>query len=95
MSSMNMPGISLSLLNLTNVASECPFTSITTLLDLLDAPHRSPGWPSSGNIYPLPDRLKARKRADQFIEVTKEEKKAPAGEPKLQSALSQLRREGY
>ena len=83
MTSMNMPGISLSLLNLTNVAAECSSTPSKTLLEYLDAPHRSPGWPATGNIYPLPAKLGNRKRADQYTEVAKEEKKAAPSGPKL------------
>jgi len=83
MTSMNMPGVSLSLLNLTNVAAECSFTSTEKLLELLDAPHNSPAWPANQNVYPLPEKLKGRKMADKFTEVEKEEEIVSKG-PKLQ-----------
>lgn len=83
MGSMNMPGVSLSLLNLTNIAEECSFTSTSHLLELIDAPHNTPGWPATQNMYPVPANLASRKRADQFIEVEKEEKVVHTGGPKL------------
>ncbi len=84
MTSMNMPGISLSLLNLTNVASECSSTSVAQLLEFIDAPHNSPAWPATQNIYPLPEKLRNRRRADQFTEVAKEETNLAPDGPKLQ-----------
>ncbi|KAK8850558.1 dihydroxyacetone kinase [Kwoniella newhampshirensis] len=74
MGSMNMPGISLSLLNLSNVVADCSgfLKSTSTLLNLLDAPHNSPAWPATSQMYPVPQSLKGRKRADQFTEVEKE-----------------------
>ncbi len=83
MTSLNMPGISLSLLSLTNVASERPYVTTSKLLESLDAPHNSPGWPASGYTLPLPEKLKMRKRDDKFVEVEKEEKKIVPGGPKL------------
>lgn len=83
MGSMNMPGVSLSLLNLTNVAADCGFTSVDHLLELLDAPHNTPAWPATQNIYPVPQSLASRKRADMFTEVEKEEKIVHTGGEKL------------
>jgi dihydroxyacetone kinase len=73
MGSMNMPGISLTLLNLTNVSEE---TSVSTdkLLELLDAPHNTPAWPTTAGVYPLPKELEGRGRKDAWVEVEKEEK---------------------
>lgn len=73
MGSMNMPGISLTLLNLTNVSEECSIP-VPKLLELLDAPHNSPAWPTTHGIYPLPENLERRKREDAWVEVAKEEK---------------------
>jgi dihydroxyacetone kinase len=73
MGSMNMPGISLTLLNLTNVSEECSIP-VEKLLELLDAPHRSPAWPTTHNMYPVPENLGNRKRQDAWIDVAKEEK---------------------
>lgn len=84
MTSLNMPGISLSLLNLTNISSECSIVSVGRLLDFLDAPHNSPGWPAIP-IRPVPGKLDQRKREDKFTEVEKEEKQVPLEGPKLQS----------
>ncbi|WVR08631.1 dihydroxyacetone kinase [Kwoniella sp. DSM 27419] len=79
MGSMNMPGISLSLLNLTNVSADCGFVSTERLIELLDAPHNSVAWPATSQIYPLPDKLKNRKRADQFTEVEEEREEIETG----------------
>ena len=87
MGSMNMPGFSLSLTNFSNISSETS-TPTATLLRLIDAPHTSPAWPATQNIYPVPEALKGRKRADQFTEVEKEEKKVDIGGPKLLSELN-------
>lgn len=82
MGSMNMPGISLSLLNLTNVAADCPFTSVDNLLANLDAPHNSSAWPTTQNIYPVPSALQ-RKRQDQYIDVPAEQKVVVEGGAQL------------
>lgn len=84
MGSMNMPGLSISLLNLTNVADECSsIVDVAKLLTFLDAPHLTSAWPATENIYPLPEKLKGRKREDAFTEVEKEEKKTVTDGPKL------------
>nr|ODN96149.1 dihydroxyacetone kinase [Cryptococcus depauperatus CBS 7855] len=83
MGSMNMPGISLSLLNLTNVTDECSSTSVSQLLQLLDAPHNSVAWPATSQIYPVPDSLKGRKREDAFVDVQEEEKEIEASGPPI------------
>lgn len=70
---MNMPGISLTLLNLTNVSEECSIP-VPKLLEMLDAPHNSPAWPSTQNMYPVPESLGSRKRQDAWVDVKKEEK---------------------
>ncbi|KAK4685514.1 hypothetical protein P7C73_g4632, partial [Tremellales sp. Uapishka_1] len=89
MGSMNMPGISLSLLNLTNVVDECSFMTVDHLVTLIDAPHGSVSWPSNHNLYPVPEKLKNRKRADMFTEVEKEEKVAFEG-PSLKTSSSTI-----
>lgn len=83
MGSMNMPGISLSLLNLTNVASECSFVTTSDLLGLIDAPHNTPGWPATQNMFPVPPALAERKREEMYTEVEKEEKIVHTGGVKL------------
>ncbi|ODN82872.1 dihydroxyacetone kinase [Cryptococcus amylolentus CBS 6039] len=83
MGSMNMPGISLSLLNLSNVAAENNFVSVPKLLEFLDAPHNSVAWPATSQIYPLPEHLKNRKREDKFIDVEEEKKEENIGGPEL------------
>ena len=72
MGSMNMPGISLTLLNLSNVSEECNIP-VSKLLEMLDAPHNSPAWPQTSGIYPLPKDLE-RVRKDAWVDVEKEEK---------------------
>jgi dihydroxyacetone kinase len=76
MGSMNMPGISLTLLNLTNVSEECNIPT-EKLLEMLDAPHNSPAWPQSP-IYPLPKELE-RGRKEAWVDVEKEEKVVKKG----------------
>ncbi|WVQ85797.1 dihydroxyacetone kinase [Cryptococcus sp. DSM 104549] len=83
MGSMNMPGISLSLLNLTNVAADISSVSTEQLLTFLDAPHNSVSWPATSQIYPLPEALKGRKREDKFVEAEEEEKEEVVGGPQL------------
>lgn len=83
MGSMNMPGISLSLLNLSNIESETGVTA-DRLIELIDAPHTSVAWPATEHIYQnLPKSLASRKRHDQYIDVPEEKKEtAPTG-PKI------------
>ncbi|ORY26018.1 Dak1 domain-domain-containing protein [Naematelia encephala] len=83
MGSMNMPGISISLLNLTNVTQDCNFVSVLDLLQMMDAPQNSVAWPATSGIYPLPDYLKNRKREDAFTEIEEQEKAFEFGGPKL------------
>lgn len=83
MGSMNMPGISLSLLNLTNVAEECSFVDTSKLIGFLDAPHNSVAWPATSQIYPLPEKLANRKREDKFVDVEEEKKEEVTGGPQL------------
>ncbi|WWC92347.1 dihydroxyacetone kinase [Kwoniella dendrophila CBS 6074] len=83
MGSMNMPGISLSLLNLTNVAEENSFVSTSRLIELLDAPHHSTAWPATNQRYPLPENLKNRKRKDAFTEIEEEKEEVYTGGAKL------------
>lgn len=82
MGSMNMPGVSLSLLNLNNVSADTGL-SIATLMEYMDAEHMSPCWPvNQKNVYPLPANLRDRKRTDAFIDVEAEHKApAPTGPP--------------
>lgn len=71
MGSMNMPGVSLTLLNLTNVSAETNLP-VSRLLELIDAPHNSPAWPSQPT--PVSTKLAGRKRQDAWVDVAKEEK---------------------
>ncbi|ORX40992.1 Dak1 domain-domain-containing protein [Kockovaella imperatae] len=91
MGSMNMPGLSISLTNLTNIAKD---TGVSTkeLLTLIDAPHTSFAWPATQNIYPLPGKLQARKRQDAFTEVAKEEKEVVASVPKLSTSSTMIQK---
>ncbi|OCF38378.1 dihydroxyacetone kinase [Kwoniella heveanensis CBS 569] len=91
MGSMNMPGISLSLLNLNNVSADCPFVSTDRLLELLDAPHNSVAWPATSQIYPLPERLRGRKREEQFTEVEEEREEIETGGAKLLADADKIR----
>ncbi|KAK1923124.1 Dak1 domain-containing protein, partial [Papiliotrema laurentii] len=81
MGSMNMPGFSISLTNLSNISEETK-VPVERLLELVDAPHNSPAWPATSTIYPVPESLR-RARQDQFTEVEKEEHVAPKRGPKI------------
>ena len=84
MGSMNMPGISLSLLNLTNVAADCAkITTVEHLIELIDAPHTSVAWPATQNIYPVPKALATKTRHERYAEEPEEEKKEDVGGPKV------------
>ncbi|WVF68211.1 dihydroxyacetone kinase [Kwoniella sp. CBS 6097] len=91
MGSMNMPGISLSLLNLNNVSADCPFVTTDRLLELLDAPHNSVAWPATNQIYPLPEGLKGRKREEQFTEVEEEREEIETGGAQLLADAEKIR----
>ncbi|BEI92353.1 uncharacterized protein CcaverHIS019_0411730 [Cutaneotrichosporon cavernicola] len=86
MGSMNMPGVSLSLLNLTNVARECSAEGITVerLLEFTDAEHNSVAWPAAYRTYrDVPKDLAERKRADAYFELPEEKKEAKPTGPAL------------
>ena len=82
MGSMNMPGISLHLTNLTNISEEVKIPT-SRILELIDAPHTSFAWPATQNIYPLPKKLENRKRQDAFTEIEAEKKHEVPEGPKL------------
>lgn len=78
--SLNAPGFSLSLLNLTSV-SQATSSSIDTLLELVDAPHSSAAWQTS--TYPAPGNLASRKRTEKFVDVPAEAKAKEEAGPTL------------
>ncbi|KAF8151786.1 Dak1 domain-containing protein [Crassisporium funariophilum] len=80
MTSLNAPGFSLSMLNLSLITKT--ISSVEELLTLVDAPHASASWPTS-NVFPLPDALKQRTREERFIEVPKEAEQVRVGGPTL------------
>ena len=89
---MNMPGMSISILNLSNVSADTGLP-VDELLSLIDAPHNTPAWPATQNIYPLPTALAKRKRADMFTEVAEEaHEKKPVEGPKLLSDASLIQK---
>lgn len=72
MTSLNAPGFSITLLNISHTTRT--FDSgkgEQEILDLYDAPHASAAWPG-GNIYPVPETLKKRTREEKFIELKDE-----------------------
>lgn len=82
MGSMNMPGMSLSILNASNVAREAGL-AVDRLLQLLDAPHAAPAWPATSTVYPLPAKLQKRPLADRLTEVAPEARAAAPSGPTL------------
>lgn len=93
MGSMNMPGMSLSLLNLSNVAGECGSDGLTVerLLEFTDAPHNTPGWPTTQYAYKnLPKELAERKRSDAYFEPIEEKKEAAYKGPSLKASPEKI-----
>lgn len=89
MGSMNMPGMSLSLLNLTNVARECSTDglSVERLLEFTDAEHNSVAWPAAHRTYrDVPKDLAERKRADAYFEPPEEKKEEKPTGPALKAS---------
>lgn len=80
MGSMNMPGFSVSLLNVTNVARDTGRAE-DALIALLDAPHTSAAWPATSTVHPLPGPLAGRKRGDAWAEAEVEAELAAPPEP--------------
>lgn len=64
--SMNMPGVSLTLLNLTSTASEAS-TSDDQLVAFLDFTHGALAWPGSV-LYPADERLAKRTLAEKCVD---------------------------
>lgn len=93
MGSMNMPGMSLSLLNLTNVARDCKADGITVerLLEFVDAPHNSPAWPAAEYAYRnVPKDLAERKRQDAYFDAPEEKKDAAPTGPALKASPEKI-----
>lgn len=68
MTSLNAPGISLSLLNLTNIAKDTSH-SIEDLLALIDAPHGTFSWPG-GLVYSnVPEAIRNRPREQKILQA--------------------------
>ncbi|WOO82040.1 Dihydroxyacetone kinase [Vanrija pseudolonga] len=91
MGSMNMPGISISLLNLTNVAADTG-VPVPQLISYIDAPHAATAWPATEHIWPVPKGLAARTRTDKFTEVAAEEKAAVPTGPELTGNAAAIQR---
>lgn len=84
MTSLNAPGFSFTLLNLTHIAKTV--SSVEELLAFVDAPHASAAWPST-SVYPIPARLSKRSREEKFVDIPAEHKLAHVGGPTLKGAL--------
>ncbi|KAJ7904951.1 Dak1 domain-containing protein [Mycena leptocephala] len=80
MTSLNAPGFSLTLLNLTHISKTV--SSVDELLAFVDAPHASAAWPST-NVYPVPPQLAKRAREEKFVDIPADHKLAPVGGPTL------------
>ncbi|KAJ7119555.1 Dak1 domain-containing protein [Mycena epipterygia] len=80
MTSLNAPGFSLTLLNLTHISKTV--SSVEELLAFVDAPHASAAWPST-SVYPVPTQLSQRTREEKFVDIPAEHKLAQAGGPTL------------
>lgn len=91
MGSMNMPGMSLSVLNVTNVARESGLSE-EKIIELLDAPHTAPAWPATSGVYPLPEKLRNRKLSDALTEIPEETKATVAPGPELKGDAELIRR---
>jgi dihydroxyacetone kinase len=80
MTSLNAPGFSLTLLNLTHISKIV--SSVDELLAFVDAPHASAAWPST-NVYPVPPQLAKRAREEKFVDIPADHKLAQVGGPTL------------
>jgi hypothetical protein len=81
---MNMPGVCLSLLNVTGIAKKLNVDS-KTILDYLDAPHETLGWTSMSHFANATKRLgTAASKCDEY----KPEAVHDEGGVQLQSELS-------
>ncbi|OZJ04492.1 hypothetical protein BZG36_02667 [Bifiguratus adelaidae] len=80
MTSMNAPGISISLLNLTNIAKTSNHT-LDELLQLIDAPHGTFSWPGSAVYQQLPDAIINRSREEKFLAMPEMTAKAEMQAP--------------
>ncbi|KAJ7471889.1 Dak1 domain-containing protein [Mycena latifolia] len=80
MTSLNAPGFSLTLLNLTHISKSV--SSVEELLAFVDAPHASAAWPSK-SVYPIPEKLSKRSREEKFVDIPAEHKLAQVGGPTL------------
>ncbi|KAH8826708.1 Dak1 domain-containing protein [Flagelloscypha sp. PMI_526] len=78
--SLNAPGFSLSLLNISLVTES--ISSISELLELVDAPHNAAAWPAHPH-YPISDKVANRPRAARVIDIPAEEKVLHHGGPKI------------
>ena len=90
MTSLNAPGFSITLLNVTHTARV--FDSgkgEQEILDLIDAPQASAAWPGS-SFTSIPETLRARTRQERYIEVTEEPVAAQVEKtgPKVNGKLS-------
>jgi dihydroxyacetone kinase len=84
MTSLNAPGFSLTLLNLTHIATSV--SSVTELLAFVDAPHASAAWPST-SVFPVPEKLARRTREEKFVDIPAEHRLAVVGGSTLQGTL--------
>ncbi|KAJ7675427.1 hypothetical protein B0H17DRAFT_1080731 [Mycena rosella] len=88
MTSLNAPGFSLTLLNLTHISKSV--SSVEELLAFVDAPHASAAWPST-SVYPVPEKLSKRTREEKFVDIPAEHKLAQVGGPTLKGAFKVMR----
>jgi dihydroxyacetone kinase len=70
MGSLNQPGFSLTLLNLTHVSKTA--SSVDQVTSLIDAPHASAAWPANNIIGSTPEALRKRTREEKWIDVPEE-----------------------
>lgn len=72
MTSLNAPGFSISLLNLSFVArARNNGKGEAEIIELVDAPHASAAWPGS-NLSLVPEHLARRTREERFVDVVEE-----------------------
>jgi dihydroxyacetone kinase len=81
MGSLNQPGFSLTLLNLTHAAKSA--SSVEQIISLIDAPHATAAWPTNSIIGSTPEALRKRTREERSIDIPKETAEVVVGGPKL------------
>ena len=81
MGSLNQPGFSLALFNLTHVTKSA--SSVDQIISLIDGPHASATWPTNSIVGLTPEGLRKRTQEGRSINVPEETTEVVVGGPKI------------